>query len=242
MGHLVLGYPSLAESERTAMAYLEAGVQLLELQIPFSDPSADGFTITHANHVAIAQGTDTEHCLRAIDRLQAYALLLATQDGITRTVIPMTYLNKLVAYGLERFAREMLAIGISSIIVPDLPLDTPQAHTLIRQGLKPVPVLASNVPPARLAQLLAHQPDYVYIMADFKITGQQFTLDPRVSTLIAAIRHQCRAQVGIGFGISTGPHVQAVLRTADFAIVGSALIRAQEAGNLAEKLTELLEG
>lgn len=232
MGHLVLGYPTLPDSIATAEAYIAAGVQILELQIPFSDPSADGFTITEANHVAIANGTTIAQCLSELKALHS--------RHPQQAIVPMTYVNKLFAYGVERLAAELVPLNMASIIVPDLALDSPLARQVIAAGLKPVPVLATNVTETRLNLALAHQPEYVYLMADFKITGQQFTLHERLVDLVGRIRKQSSARIGIGFGISSGAHVQAVLQLADFAIVGSSLIEAQKAQALDSKLKELV--
>ncbi|MBX3103144.1 MAG: tryptophan synthase subunit alpha [Bacteroidetes bacterium] len=233
MGHLVLGYPTLANSLATARQYADAGVAILELQIPFSDPSADGFVISTANHKAVAQGTTVAQCMEALaDLRRTYPAL---------PVIVMTYTNKVYRYGIEAFARQLLDIGITDVIIPDLPPDSLQAQALLSTGLRLVPVLAANIPEERLNHYLALQPAYWYLMADFKITGQDFTLNPHLIQLVQKLKNYSDARIGIGFGISTAEHLKAIGEIADFGIIGSALITAQEQGDLSRKLAELVE-
>ena len=232
MGHLVLGYPTLAESLATARLYADAGVAILELQIPFSDPSADGFVISQANHQAVAGGVTVAQCLEALEALR--------KDYPTLPIVAMTYINKVYRYGIARYAAALLAIGIPDVIIPDLPLETPEAQQLLAAGLRLIPVLAANISDARLQAYMATNPAYWYLMADFKITGQAFTLNPALVQLVRKLKNHSDAKVGIGFGISTAAHIQAVAAIADFGIVGSALITAQSEGTLPAKLHELV--
>lgn len=235
MGHLVLGYPTLAESIRTAETYAEQGISILELQIPFSHPTADGPVITAACQEAIGkQKVSVADCLAAIETIRA--------KYPEQEIMVMSYLNRIYAYGLEKFLRALETLQIRHIIIPDLPVDdAPHSSFIIyHSSLKPVPVLAANVSDERLDKLLAMDFDFYYLMSDFKITGSTFSLHPRLQRIIERIKSNASGKrVGIGFGISTPEQARLVAETADVAIVGSALIQAQQKGTLKEYLEDL---
>lgn len=230
MGHLVLGYPTLAESIRTAGQYAQAGIEILELQIPFSHPTADGPVITLACQEAVGnQQITIADCLSAIHTIRA--------QYPEQEIMVMSYVNRIFVYGLARFGREMAALGVRHLIVPDLPVDSPLVAELAAgfPGPKLVPVLAANASDARVDKLLALGFDFFYLMSDFKITGSTFSLHPRLRALIARIQTDVsgpKRRVGIGFGISTPEQARLVALEADIAIIGSALIQAQLAGGL----------
>lgn len=235
MAHLVLGYPNLAESLRTAEIYVRAGVQVLELQIPFSHPTADGSVITAACREAMRQGVTLRDCLVAIGDLR--------ERYPEQEVVVMSYLNPIYVFGFQKFMREMEASGIRHLIVPDLPVDEkPGMAGRGRQPVKLVPVLAANVSDARLEKLLGMGFDFFYLMSDFKITGSAFSLNPRLKEIIARIKSggdSKSPRVGIGFGIATPEQARLVAGEADLAIIGSALIHAQREGRLEEYLAAL---
>ena len=249
MGHLVLGYPTLAESIRTAAQYVQAGVEILELQIPFSHPTADGPVITAACQEAVnRQRVGMADCLAAIRTIR--------DQHPHQEIMVMSYINRIFTYGLGNFGREMTALGIRHLIVPDLPVDSPLAAALTDfpgfknlESLHPqlVPVLAANVSDARVEKLLALGFDFFYLMSDFKITGSTFSLHPRLKEIIATIKAPIphsqfpitKRRVGIGFGISTPAQARLVATEADIAIIGSALIQAQLAGELEAYLASL---
>jgi tryptophan synthase alpha chain len=239
MGHLVLGYPTLAVSLATARQYVAAGIDILELQIPFSHPTADGPAITAACQVAVEQQKVTvDDCLGAIATLR--------EEFPRQEIMVMSYVNRVFAYGLERFVAAMRTLEVRQLIIPDLPVDSGLARQLTTSGdsaVRLVPVLAANVTDERLGKLLAPDAgfDFFYLMSDFKITGSAFSLHPRLVSVIERIRAaDASHRVGIGFGIGTAAQVAAVLEVADVAIVGSALIGAQQRGELDLVLDELL--
>lgn len=232
MAHLVLGYPSLAESLRTAALYVQAGVQILELQIPFSHPTADGPVITAACREAV----ENQHVSIA-DSLAAMRSI--REQYPAQEIIAMSYLNRMFAYGVEPFLNALADINIRHVIVPDLPVDSALAQTAAHQAVKWVPVFAANVTESRLERLLQMDFDFFYLMSDFKITGAGFSLNPRLQQVIRRIRNaRPAARIGIGFGISTPEQARLVASEADVAIVGSALIEAQRLGRLETLLEE----
>jgi len=210
MAHLVLGYPNLKESLRTAEIYIRAGVQVLELQIPFSHPTADGPVITEACREAVRQGVTVQDCIEAIRLLR--------EQFPEQEIVGMSYLNRIYSFGFQKFVEEMAMLGVRHLIVPDLPVDnfftqqptsrvipsearnlgnTPHeistqiprfARNDTKTEVKLVPVLAANVSDARLEKLLLLGFDFFYLMSDFKITGSTFSLHPRLRAVIDKIK------------------------------------------------------
>ncbi len=266
MAHLVLGYPTLAESLHTAEKYIAAGIKILELQIPFSHPTADGPVITAACQEATRQGGTMRDCIEAIRSLR--------ERFPEQEIMVMSYLNRIYSFGIQAFIEEMEVLGIRHLIIPDLPVDSPAAADLttfkklsnLPPNLSLVPVLAANTPEARLEKLLAMGFDFFYLMSDFKITGSGFSLHPRLKAIIQIIRTYQSTnlpavaflpavalakegsqipqssnppRIGIGFGISTPEQARLVAEEADVAIIGSVLIEAQNTGKLTEYLESL---
>ncbi len=237
MAHLVLGYPTLAKSLETAELYVQAGVQILELQIPFSHPTADGPVITAACQEAVRQGVSVQDCLDALRHIRT-----AHPD---QEIMVMSYLNRVYAFGFQRFLDEMEALGIRHVIIPDLPVDTDKnaagkAALRWHSSVKLVPVLAANVSDERLRDLLSAGFDFYYLMSDFKITGSGYSLHPRIKDIVRAIKTtDATHRVGIGFGVSTPEQAQKVSEVADLAIIGSSLIVANDEGRLRPYLEAL---
>jgi tryptophan synthase alpha chain len=232
MAHLVLGYPTLAESLRTAARYVAAGVEILELQIPFSHPTADGPVITRACQEATRQGVSMADCIEAIAGLR--------RQHPRQEIMIMSYLNRVYAYGFGAFTKKMSELNIQHVIIPDLPVDEADGLLPTDCTVRLVPVLAANASTERLEKLLDMRHDFYYLMSDFKITGSGFSLHPNLAAIVQRIRDKDpRNRVGVGFGIATREQVQAVLDVADVAIIGSSLIQAQEQGHLEEYLASI---
>lgn len=234
MAHTVIGYPNLEASRGIVEQYIKAGFQILELQIPFSHPTADGTILTQANRLA-AEHTSVQ---QSLDFLKEINKACPNQH-----IMAMTYFNKIFAYGTNNFCKELAEANISHLIVPDLPFDSPFAEQINQHPtVQLVPVLSANVSDERLKKVMQNKPDYLYIMADYKITGSAFSIHPKVQELIQDAKKLHPAKVGLGFGISTAEQVHTVLEVADFAIMGSALMKALEADTLDTKLNELQSG
>jgi tryptophan synthase alpha chain len=235
MAHLVLGYPSLADSLSTAEQYITAGCGILELQIPFSHPTADGPVITQACREAVEQQhVSVADCMHALAELRA--------KYPEQEIAVMSYLNRAFAFGFDAFNAQLAALGIRYTIIPDLPVDSPLARQYFGadKAVQLIPVLAANIAIPRLDQLLRDGFDFFYLMSDFKITGSGFSLHPHLELVVARIRAQnAAARIGIGFGISTPEQVRTVQATADLAIIGSSLIKAQLEGRLTAYLESL---
>ena len=155
----------------------------------------------------------------------------------------MVYLNRIYTFGFQGFIEEMNAAGVHHLIIPDLPPDVAHSFISSQTSVKIVPVLAANTSTARLEKLMALGFDFYYLMSDFKITGSGFSLHPNLQAIIQKIKSGTNGhsspRIGIGFGISTPEQAKLVSEEADLAIIGSALIQAQNAGKLPEYLESL---
>jgi len=233
MAHAVMGYPNLEESFGIVEMYIEKGVEYLELQIPFSHPTADGSTLCDANLKALEAGADMAYCFEFLEQVR--------KKYPQQKIMLMSYFNRIYNYGINAFIERMQSIGIQHFILPDLPFDAPQAKAFnSNERVQLVPVIAPNLTDARLAQVVALQPDYIYLMSNYQVTGGQFNIHENAKKIIEILHDKTPAKVGVGFGISTKKDVAACLQYADFAIVGSALKLAIDAGEIEEKVVELL--
>jgi tryptophan synthase alpha chain len=217
MPYMMGGFPDLETSLAVADAYVEAGADLVELGVPFSDPLADGPVIHSAATRALAGGATLEGVLEICKRLAA---------GVP--VVPMVYTNMVLARGPEEFARLLADAGAAGAIVPDLPLGEGEeiGKALRAAGLAPVPLVAPTTPPERRRRICERAEGFVYVVSDTRVTGERDELPSGLPDLVAAVRQDAVAPVAVGFGIGTPEQAAAVGRVADGVIVGSRLVRA----------------
>lgn len=232
MGHLVIGYPTLEKSLETAFTYIQNGIKILELQIPFSAPMADGATIFEANKVAIANGVTFDNCLDFIGKIKA--------NYPNQEIYIMSYLNKIISQDWIILEKRLESLGVEQLILPDLPLDSEETFEMEKNGkVQIVPVLGVNIDKARLESILLKKPKFIYIMSNFKITGSAFDMHQSMTSFIDHLRILSDAKIGIGFGVSSHQDALEVSKIADIVIVGSSLIEAEKKGVLVEKINEL---
>jgi tryptophan synthase alpha chain len=222
--YFMCGYPSRELSIAAALAAEAGGADLIELGIPFSDPLADGATIQHAGHVALAGGTTVAGCLEITRQVAAHC---------NRPLILMGYYNPLLAYGLDDFCRAAAAAGACGLIVPDLPPEEagPLQECARRQGLALIFLIPPTTPDeriARIVQVAAAEPrGFLYCVSLSGVTGARASLPPHLQSFIARVRRQAAPYglpLAVGFGISRPEHIGEIARYADGAVVGSALV------------------
>lgn len=222
MTHLVVGSPDMATSKRMIKYMAEREVAAVELQIPFSDPIADGPVLMAANERAVRRGVSVEETLKLIEEMNF---------GQTKLFL-MSYFQPVFGFGLEKFFDRAIKAGCKGFIIPDLPFDAPEVGELTRRipelKRKLVPVLSPGMTPKRLEELFGLlTPDLVYLTARQGITGQHSKLSGELSKTIASVRKHTTAEIAVGFGIQTAADVRSVLDSgADLAVVGSALAKA----------------
>ncbi len=218
MPYFTLGYPNLPLSLEIINAIAEAGADLIELGIPFSDPLADGPTIQHSTQVALEQGMSVARALEMTATLR--------QRGLRQPFLLMGYLNPILAYGLERFIHEAVQAGADGLILPDLPVDeAAEAEMLCREnGLALVFLASPNTPSERLRRIADHTTGFLYLVSLTGVTGARSKLPPNLRAFIERARAVTPKPLAVGFGIATPEQAQQVAEWADGVIVGSALI------------------
>ena len=218
MPYLMGGFPDLETSRAIGEACAEAGADLVELGVPFSDPLADGPVIHAAGTAALAAGA-TLHGVLEVAR--------ALTESVP--VVLMCYANLVLARGAERFAEELAERGVSGLIVPDLPIE--EAGEVLRAcdaaGVALVPLVAPTTPDERLALIGRAARGFVYTVAVTGTTGERQGLDDVVAAMLARTKARTEVPVALGFGIGTPAAAAAAADAgADGVIVGSRLVRA----------------
>jgi tryptophan synthase alpha chain len=239
MPYLMGGYPTLAESQRIGLACAQAGADLLELGMPYSDPLADGPVIHEAGTRALTAGANV-----------AGVLEVARALAPSIPVVLMCYANMVMAPGVRAFVERLAQTGASGLIVPDLPLEeTEEALSACEQnGLALVPLVAPTTPPQRLAQIGARARGFLYAVSVVGTTGERVALSDRFAEIVAAAKVATQTPVALGFGISTPEQAcEAADAGADGVIVGTRLVRAASeskdpAGAVGALVAELAAG
>ena len=220
MPYFTIGYPDYETSLDVIEACVEAGADLIELGMPFSDPLADGPTIQHSTQIALENGITVKHCLEAVAELRA--------RGVTIPLILMGYINPVLAYGLAKFVAEAAQAGVSGFIIPDLPPEEAGELQSLRQqhGLDFVLLLPPNSSDERMKFVTDQSSGFVYLVSVLGITGERKALPVELAEFVNRVRAQTDKPLAVGFGISTPEQAAAVGKIADGVIVGSALIKA----------------
>jgi tryptophan synthase alpha chain len=217
MPYLMGGFPDLGTSLAVADSYAEAGADLIELGVPFSDPLADGPVIHAAATRALAGGATLESVLSICERIAGRL-----------PVLPMVYANMVLARGASEFARLLAGAGAAGVIVPDLPLEEAGeiGEELRDAGIALVPLVAPTTPDERRRRICKRAEGFVYVVSDTRVTGERDELPDGLAGLVAAVRADASVPAAVGFGIGTPEQAAAVGRIADGVIVGTRLVRA----------------
>ncbi|TBV82196.1 MAG: tryptophan synthase subunit alpha [Desulfobulbaceae bacterium] len=218
MTHLVLGYPSFGINRQVITQMVDQGVDIIELQIPFSEPIADGPVILKANHEAINHGVRVGQCLE-------FAAEMAAQHQIP--LLLMTYYNILFRYGVEDFLEQTKENSIRGLIIPDLPPEEGGQYLAAcrRLELAPIQIFAPTSGKARMATLAAHGAGFIYCVARRGVTGSPTSFDENFNDYIKRCRQATALPLAVGFGISNRQDVDLLRGKADIAVIGSATIR-----------------
>lgn len=219
MPYLTSGFPMMA-GFADLVSSLSQVADAIEIGVPFSDPMADGMTIQASSQAALAQGVTLPWILAELGKATVHCPLVL-----------MSYLNPLLAYGLERLVVDAAAVGVCGFIVPDLPLDESESLRALAgaAGLGVVQLVTPVTPEARLAQLTAASGGFVYAVTVTGVTGAGYD-EAALLAYLDRVRAVSPVPVCAGFGIGNAAQVQALAGRAHGAIVGSALIRALAAG------------
>ncbi len=221
MTHIVLGYPNFDDSLCVVESMVKDGVDLMELQIPFSEPMADGPVILRANAQALAAGATTEQCMRFAERVSA---------EFDIPFLFMTYYNILFATGVEQFVRTMAEVGIQGAIIPDLPPEEGGEYlsAMKTQGLAPVHIFTPSSSPERLRELAQHSDGLVYCVARKGVTGKDTAFSSDLDAYLARCRESTDLPLALGFGVKSKEDMDFLRGRVDIAVVGSETIRVME--------------
>jgi len=219
---LFAGDPDLERTVDLVLACDRAGVDVVELGIPFSDPMADGTANQAACERGLGSGTTVEGVLGAVARIREHSEV---------PILCYTYANPVLAYGVERFADRAREVGVDGVLFLDLPPDDDRAirRTMKRRGLATVCLVAPNTAPERRRYLAGQSTGFVYYVCRLGVTGERARLPEDLADQVRELRRLSQAPVCIGFGISTPEQAAEAARYGDGVVVGSHLVRLIEA-------------
>ena len=228
MPYLTGGHPSLRTSDQLVATLIDAGADVVELGVPFSDPIADGPVVQQSTHAALSAGVTPDD-----------VLALAAAHSAGAPFVLLTYLNSVLAYGAERFFERAATAGVEALVIPDLPLDEAGGRDVelarasgglallaAGHGVSLVPMATPTSTDERLDLVAAAATSFVYCVAVTGVTGARAEVGSELPGLLARLRARTDAPLAVGFGISTPAQAADVATLADGVIIGSALIDA----------------
>ena len=218
MTHLVLGYPSFDVNREVITQMAKNGVDLIEMQIPFTEPMADGPMILKANQEAIARGAKVEQCLE-------FAREMTAEFHIP--FLFMTYYNILFKYGVGKFINRAHNINMQGFIIPDLPPEEGEEYLeLVKSSnMAPIQIFAPTSKEERMKILAENGAGFIYCVARRGVTGQKTDFDQDFSQYIARCRSATDLPLAVGFGIRSKEDVDYLTGKADIAVIGTETIR-----------------
>ncbi len=225
MTHIVLGYPDFDSSLRVVEEMIEAGVDLMELQIPFSEPMADGPVILKANSDALDHGARVD---------QSLELAAKITERFDIPFLFMTYYNILFRNGVGPFVDRMKEIGIVGSIIPDLPPEEggDYLEAMRRNELAPIHIFTPNSTPERLKFLSECSAGFMYMVARKGVTGKDTTFSDELDGYIANCRAATDLPLALGFGVKSREDIDFIRGRADIAVIGSETIRVLDEGGV----------
>lgn len=218
MTHIVVGYPSFEASFEIVKAMVAAGVDLMELQIPFSEPIADGPVILRANQEVLGRGARVRQSLAFAERVTA---------AFDIPFLFMTYCNIVFKYGVADFAAEMARIGMAGAIVADLPPEEGETYLTAMQahGLAPIFIFSPTTGQARMRMLAGHGRGFIYCVARKGVTGQQTAFSQELEGYLARCRQATDLPLALGFGVKDRADIDFLRGKVDIAVIGTETIR-----------------
>ncbi|HJA40024.1 MAG TPA: tryptophan synthase subunit alpha [Firmicutes bacterium] len=213
---ITAGDPNIKKTEEYILAMVEAGADLIEIGIPFSDPIAEGPVIQEANERALRAGTTTDQIFEMVQHVRI------------KTSVPlvfMTYVNPIFTYGAERFFQNCKTVGINGIICPDLPFEEKNEFSLFSKKYE-IPVISLIAPTShkRMEKIASEAEGFIYCISSMGVTGIRSDIQTDLHQLVGQIKQYAKIPVAVGFGISTPKQVREIGQIADGVIVGSAIV------------------
>ena len=214
---LTCGDPDLETTEKLIGAIAEAGADLIELGIPFSDPTAEGPVIQDANLRALSAGTTTDKIFDMVRRVR---------QTVSIPMVFMTYANVIFSYGADRFLKTAAEIGMNGIIAPDVPFEEKQEFEPLCQkyGLDQISMIAPTSHD-RIRAIAEQANGFLYCVSSLGVTGTRTAITTDIGAMVKLVKEVKDIPCAVGFGISTPEQAESMCRQADGAIVGSAIVK-----------------
>ena len=221
MTHIVAGYPSFDDSLRIVEQMVEGGVDLMELQVPFSEPIADGPVILHANQESLDAGSTVDRCFE-------FAETVCQRFDIP--FVLMTYYNILFRIGVDAFADRMTAAGLQGAIVPDLPPEEAGEYLteMKRNGLDPIFIFSPNTTDSRMKLISERAEGFIYCVARKGVTGAETSFTAEFESYLARCRSSTELPLALGFGVKDASDVSFLRGQVDVAVIGTETLRVVE--------------
>jgi len=217
ISYLMAGDPNLALSADYILTAQEAGADLIEIGIPFSDPIAEGEVIQAASVRALEAGT-------RLDGI--FDMVASIQDRLRVPIVFMTYSNPVFVYGYDLFFARCAQLGVSGIIIPDMPFEEQnEAKAAAKKHGVEIVTLIAPTSETRITAIAKEAEGFLYLVSSLGVTGVRQTITTDLSSIVAQIRKQTSIPIAIGFGISTPEQARKSAETADGVIIGSAIVR-----------------
>lgn len=219
--YLMAGDPNLEQSAENILAAQEAGADLIEIGIPFSDPIAEGPVVENASVRALSAGVRLNN---------VFDMVADLKDKIHVPLVFMTYLNPVFVYGYDNFFVKCQEIGISGIIIPDLPFEEQEEVKLVasQYGIEVITLIAPTSK-NRIRGIAKEAEGFIYLVSSMGVTGVRSNIKTDISAMVAEIRAVSDIPVAVGFGINQPSQVKDIAAKADGVIVGSGIVRLVEA-------------
>ncbi|MCV6615998.1 MAG: tryptophan synthase subunit alpha [Cellvibrionaceae bacterium] len=223
MTHVVCGYPSFEANLKELEIMNEAGVDFVELQFPFSEPSADGPLFVKANQIAVDNGVTVEQC---------FDFMAKVSQRFDFKVLMMGYYNTIFKMGAQAFIDRLKAAGGCGFIVPDLPLEEAgELHSYAKtQAIAPIVLMTPTNTDARLQKIAEAAEGFVYVVARRGVTGSKTAMDAEVGEFLDKCRKISPLPIGVGFGVAAKEDLAFLAKHADMGIIGTAALKAWEEG------------
>ncbi len=219
IAYIAAGDPNLAATVDIARQMFQAGADVIELGIPFSDPLADGPVIQQASCRALAAGVDLRGILHAVEEIRR---------DCPQPIILMGYYNSIYRYGIRQFAGDAAAAGGNGLIVPDLPFEeSPQLRDAAREhDLALIPLVAPTTTDSRLQKIAAKASGFIYCVSVTGVTGARAKIETDLAAFTARVKRHTNLPLAVGFGIAGPEQAAGVASHCDAVVVGSAIVRA----------------
>ncbi len=214
---ITCGDPTLETTEELLLTMEKGGVDLIELGIPFSDPTAEGPVIQAANIRALSGGVTTDKVFDMVRRVR---------PKLSIPMVFMTYANVVFSYGTERFVKTAAEIGMSGIILPDVPYEEKHEFSDIcrKYGIDYISLIAPTSE-NRISTIAKDAEGFIYLVSSLGVTGMRNSISTDIGSLVKAIKANTDVPVAVGFGISTPKQASDISKQADGIIIGSAIVK-----------------